>query len=676
MSKKNCGSCSDNPEQKVATMYGTPVVASSSKPCGCSGNCGCSKSHQYTSVPTCKKVVPCTSGCQCTKCSYKNRSQVVYEHPPYVPQAPAMNNQVSKDSFVRIDEQFTYPQVGYTATVVITNVVLAEGQAISHEKFGTLVVRTALNWEEGEYELENPSFANNDITLVGTPVKCGTEFFIGISKCDCSGGNAIQDCILMIYDFTVPPVGETAFAKVQSLAGFAIGRRAILRNRATPTTAYTFLVTDIQVPNTLELLNEGQGGTVGETYPSDSDGDGQLDWCLEPIEGLGICEESVPATCIQHIIGCDGSGVTRRVEGSIQNEVLAWDEDCGGYTNKVVPNVQDCWNLSTSFQISPVSSICDRAPIFISTSDDSGFLASLPDVLLSVNANPIINICGYEFFVNIAASSVGAISVTPNFNPTTTVNFDLNCPVCIPEDCCAQCAPQVIFPVPGILPPGGNQSITVAIPTNLLQNTNTEYKFSLIFHNGTNYLVYHNPSTNAIVQVYDINGAPIATPAGLNAGNAIYNKYQYCNENACPEELLFDTAMLFQMTNLVTGMKVLHKLYALLVVYPCNKVGVSAEATKSHQFDLLSDLTGPSQVSSIAVGEDPWGITAAPGGFVKAYDAKSGYNLRTLPVKFKECFVATLNSRLLVRVGSTLPPTDNFIYATLSTTVLIKTHRL
>lgn len=630
MSKK-CGSCNDNNAIMVETV---PTISASCSPCD---PCAPTSSVVYNQSP-CNKSMPMPSaGCAPT-----------CEAPPL---------------YVKTASDFTYPDKGFGATVAILNVRLAEGQAITHPKYGTLYVAAVLDETNGYYELENRDVT--DPTLIGRPVPCDTIFNIGSPSTIATFGGG--GCNHLTIDFTIPAIGGTAPAKVESLAGLTIGDSIIIRSKANPSLAYTYTLSGVQGTDTLILTNDGEGGTPYNALNAGSEG--QYGWCVESLSDQSICQQAVDTTCITHLLGCDPQGNIKKINGIAANQALVYDTTCGGYVNKVIPETTICVNLQTCFQIT-VPETCIVTPVYITTSNDTLLLAEAAASVLSDNASPIVYICDKPFTIDLDQSSVGTIKVIPAYTPTQTDYFDTNCLVCVPEDCCSQCAPQINYPDSDYYPPGRDIASSVAIPSGLFTAVG-EYKLSIVktADLSANIFLVHNNASNAIIAAYNDQGVSITIPAGVN--NLSYHRLEYCHNDACPVDAQYDEDVNMQI-GLPAGILAQYNHNAQYAVYNCNSIGVNPISTT--QTSMVHTMVGPTVVSAVSDGSDPWGIPQ-PDGVFHNYRQFTAYNRRTLALFRGQCLVVVVIPRLLVNVV-TVPDPGTFYYIGINSTAMFKTARI
>lgn len=645
---QTCGKCKSSTKKRRRRVY-VPTkcepIPTGIHPCGC--NCQpCYESKKaaivYSNPETCD-----------TFCGLDETGLETYQGKKYLPKGPAACYPFTKDAFARINRTFGFPKLGGVARTEIINVVLTEGQPITHDNYGTLIAHPIAN-ELGMYNLENAELANNGLDVIGKPVPCGKEFYFGYPQCACSVEDQLTlECNALIEDFTVPAVGLTAEAVIKSYLDIAIDDIVVIRNKVDPSLVFRFRVSGATGANTLILENQGSGGIVGNTYTAASDVEGEFAWCVAPLVDQSACAQSTDTTCIFHILGCNEDGQGKKIRGTIENEALLYDPVCDGWTPKVVSKPIVCVLLDSCFQVAPVEDVCNRIPITITTLEDQKLLDNAAAALLSDNAQPLITICGYVFSLDLINSVVGALVVTPDFNPDEIVNFDRNCKVCVPEDCCFQCAPQVHYPVEAYFPPGKNQALTVVIPNDII-TVFGEYKLSVAKRpdDQTNILLVHDNTTNIVTAAYDATGATIVLgtlPGDPNEYS--YNMLDYCQqESTCPVDASYEEDINVRFYDLVYGEQISFNYHTQFDVYQCYEVGSPGEALTSTQYGIMGHFVGPSKTSEIAFGDELFGqVAPEPDGF-KTYDAISNFKKRTFALFYPTCVRITTNPTILLLV--------------------------
>lgn len=695
MSKK-CKNCGDDYELGPATYPHT--VEDSDEFCtGCkSKSTSTRRRRRKVFVPTKCEPFPTgihPSGCSCQPCFESRKASIVYSNPEscattcgvdetglesyqgkkFLPKGPAQCYPFTKDSFAKINRTFSFPKVGSFSRTEILNVVLADGQPITHAEYGTLVARPVMGEENfGLYDLYNLELANNGLDIIGKPVPCGKEFYFGYPQCACSVDEIeTLECNALLEDFEVPEVSSTSEAVVKSYLDINIDDIVVIRNKVDPSLVYSFRVSGATGTNTLILENQGSGGIPGTIYAAASDVEGEFAWCVAPLVDQSACAQSTETTCIFHLLGCNEDGQGKKIRGTIENEALLYDPVCGGWTPKVVSKPIVCVLLDSCFQVAPVTDICNRVAITITTLDDQKLLDNATSALLSDNAQPLITICGYVFSLDLTSSIVGALLVTPDFNPAEIINFDKNCKVCVPEDCCFQCAPQVNYPVEEYFPPGKNQALTVIIPNDII-TVFGEYKLSVAKRpdNQENILLVHDNTTNVVTAAYAADGSTLVLgdlPGDPNEYS--YNSLDYCQqESTCPVDASYEEDINVRFYELIYGEQVSLNYHTQFDVYQCYEVGSPGQALTSTQYGIMGHFVGPSKTSEIAFGEEVFGqVAPEPDGF-KTYDAISNYKKRTFALFYPTCVrITTVVTILLLVEDLWVPVSDSFIYASTTT---------
>lgn len=630
-----------SPCNEVSQMVSTiPTISQTCVPCD---PCGSTSTVVYNQS-ACASAIPqpssCTSGCGC--------------------EAPQL--------YAEIDSDFTFPAQGFGVTVAISNVKLAVGQAITSTSYGVLYVKAIVDACNGYYELENRDIS--DAMLIGRPVPCGTIFFLGSPSTIATFGSS-GSCNALTVDFTVPAIGETAVATVQSLAGYALNDKVIIRSKANPSVAYTFILAGFNGVNQLILRNDGEGGVA---YSAIHAGNDEVwEWCVESLSDQSLCEQAVSNTCIKYLLGCDVDGNIVKLTGSAENEVPIYDTTCAGYTNKIIPEATVCVTLVTCFQLS-VEESCVGTVIHMTTSDDAKLLAEAASVLLSENAQPIINICDKSFYIDLDVSVVGDIVIRSNHEITETEYYDEACLVCIPADCCEQCNPQIVYPDPLYFPPGRDSSMVVAIPYALLSAI-AEYKFSFVKNLAltANYILLHDNTTNAVIAAYDDVGTPMAIPADVDI--LAYDKYIiYEHDTACPVDAQYDRDVNVQIANIPADVMCQYNHNSQVVVYPCLTPDVLGTEISATQMSSTALFIGPSVQSAVSSDVEPWGIPLPPGNF-HIYGMEAMYNRRTVALFNQQTIYIKTRAYLLVNVIA-IPTPGDFLYVQINSSEMFKTARI
>lgn len=633
--------------------------------------CAATQVHAYKN-----KCVPAVSNVKAVVASPKG----YMEFP--VPVPSSAKNILVRDAYAETRLEFVYPAVGKGSIVRITNLKLAEGQFLFHPYYGALYVNQVVNECDGLYDLKNLATSSLNVDVVGLTVPCGTRFALGVLG-EGAGATAVGgDCNSLTADFHIPIVNATSPAKVESFVGFKLGAQVLVRNKYSPGEAYTYTLDSFSGIDTLVLRNTGEGGTPGDVLTA-LDGEDNQVWCVESLSDVPLSEQAVSTICIHELLGFDEEGNLQKISGSLKDEALVYDPTCDGFVRKVVPGTVQCAILETNFQVVPLGNVCNRSPSFITTTNDSLVLTAAQQSLLSGYAEPIIFICDYPFSVDLANSVIGSLKVLPLFNPPDPVSFTGNCSVCIPEDCCTQCAPQVFYPLVTLFPlqpptsnypPGYSQATSWAIPTNLIQSEG-EHRFSVVKNEaGTANLLLHHPSNSFLVQgAYTEVGGTTQIPA--TADSLLYQKADYCHVvEACPIVLEYKEDIIVDGLNVPAGVRVFVTYETSLIAYLCNQVGVPAGALSTARSLIMKQFVGPSNQSAVVTGTDPWMGTGLTGE-LKSYQKSEGSKTREMTLFYPNCLQVKTRILIMVLVSS-VPAGDDFIYGSLHSTSIIKGTRI
>lgn len=633
--------------------------------------CGASQTHSYKQS--------CAPGVSTTK-ALVSGSRNYMEFP--VPVPSTSKSVLIRDSYAENALEFVYPAVGKGSIARISNVKLAEGQFLFHPYYGALYVNQVVDECEGLYDLKNLATSTLNADVVGMTVPCGTKFALGVLG-EGAGTAAIGgDCNSLTADFHIPAVNATSPAKVESFVGFKLGAQVLLRNKYSPGEAYTYTLNSFSGIDTLVLKNTGEGGTPGDVLNAYDSENVQI-WCVESLSDVPLSEQAVSTTCIHELFGFDEDGNLQKIRGSLKDEALVYDPSCEGFVRKVIPGTVQCSILTTSFQVVPLENVCTRSPSFITTTNDSLVINAATQSLLTTNAEPIIFICDYPFSIDLANSVIGQLKVLPLFNPDSTVQFTANCSVCIPEDCCTQCSPQVFYPQVTLFPaqpatanfpPGYNQAAAWAIPTALLQSEG-EFRFSVVKNEAgnANLLLSHPSNSFGVQGAYSEAGASVQIPA--TADSLVYQQADYCHvTEACPVVLEYKEDIRVEGLNLPAGVTVFVTYETTLTSYLCNQVGNSSGALSNAQSIIMRSFVGPSKQSQVVTGADPW-MGAGLQGELKSYQKSEGTKVREMTLFYPNCLRVKTRVLIMVLVEE-VPDTGDFIYGSLHSTSIVKGTRI
>ena len=262
----------------------------------------------------------------------------------------------------------------------------------------------------------------------GNPVVSGTEFGVGIPFCG-SAGSTEYTGPMLDSDYFIPAVGACVLIAVTSIEGLAIGDTiAIGSNRYT--------INDIPNVTTLEICNDGDGGSPGTLVEKDADGDGVLNFPILRISSINPCAE--PPVDEGRLIVCSTGSTQNVMEGTIDNQVPAWVDANGQFELKVIQGLTTCVTLVCCLNLDPDADECDEYLIDV-LPDTDDFDAALTPLL----PNPLkITIDGDPFCVTEVVDS-NTLRVIPAFEVTVIVQYAEGAVVCI-DECCNQCVPHIL----------------------------------------------------------------------------------------------------------------------------------------------------------------------------------------------------------------------------------------
>lgn len=591
-----------------------------------------------------------------------------------LPKAPTHNMVSDNSLFVTVVRDFIYPEPGFWAPVELMGASVADCQPLASKKYGELHVRYTTDKDGNEQvNLENKDVSGEFADLVGRPVPCGTEFYPASSSI--SSTLSTSNCNELTADFHIPPVSSTSPAVVTSFQNFAIGEQAVIRNKLNPSIAYIYKVLSFSGTNKIILQNENQGGPIGDTLFADPDCDGTYAWCVESFDQQSIADQAIETQCVRYLLGIDENDNPVKIRGGVNNDTPVYDTDCGGYTNQVIENASGCRNLTSCFQLPTYGDDpCDRPTIYIETSEDEFILSGLAEALLTETGYPVVKICDYEFIVDLADSSPGAIAIIPTFpNPDAVIKFDESCKVCIPEDCCTQCSPQIGYPIAELSPnaPGGfgsglNLGAGMTIPIAAMPAAG-DYRFTIVrsLDESTFHLFAHDPVTGSVTAAYDPTGAPIdlnTLDGDVNTDYYYYNA-SYCNGEKCPVSAEIKDGVTSAIRQMQDGFCLNLNHYGLIELSSClfDAVPRATQYNNSMFFDT------PLKIANIAnqnFGE-AW-IAASGPGLLQPLNTQGQDKSRIFQLNVGECVELKITPFVYVRADAAA--TTPIIIAHASTT--------
>jgi hypothetical protein len=260
----------------------------------------------------------------------------------------------------------------------------------------------------------------------GNPVAEGTQFAVGIPFCASEGDVEFLGPMLN-SDYFIPAVGLCVLVAVTNVEGLAIGDVVSIDSNR-------YRINDIPTTTSLEICNDGDGGTPGVFVEKDADGDGILNFPVIRVSSINPCLE--PAVDEGKLLVCDG-GIQAMMEGTIENQVPAWVPANDQFELRVIQNLAICVTLVCCLTLDPEADECDEYLIDV-LPDTDDFDTALNELLPNYLK---ITIDGDPFCVTEVVDS-NTLRVIPAFEVTEIVQYIEGAVVCIAE-CCEQCVPHI-----------------------------------------------------------------------------------------------------------------------------------------------------------------------------------------------------------------------------------------
>lgn len=445
--------------------------------CNCpvgSCSCGC-QSNDPCSIPSC--TTSCSAGEPCAQIESSCETEQ---------QECATNGNL----FVEVVAAGNMPACDGIGSLFVDDASrLFPGAVIYAEGVGYLTVVTVVDASEVTVRNDCPECALH-VLDPGAVIPVGTQFGVGIPFCATEGVEFTGP--MLNSDFFIPAVAACVLIAVTSIDGLAIGDTvSIAGNR--------YRINDIPTTTTMEICNDGEGGTPGTLVEKDPNGDGVLDYPILRISGVNPCaEDPVDAG---RILVCSTGSTQRALEGSIENQVPAWNESTNRFELRVVDSLATCVTLVCCLTLDPEAEEC--APYLIDVLPNT---TKFSEELSALSPNPLqITIDGDPFCVT-AVIDENTLRVIPSFEVLEVTEYEEGAVICI-ADCCVQCTPDIytmddsfmsnnctpeILLSTGAVPliaPAGVETFT--IPASLAENNETgfepdaAYLWELLFENAS-----------------------------------------------------------------------------------------------------------------------------------------------------------------------------------------------
>jgi len=376
----------------------------------------------------------CTCGCQATDpCQVSSATSACSEGEPCAQNESACEAEqqdccTNCNLFVETTQAFNMPACDGTGSIFVDDATrLFPGALLYAVGIGYLTVVAILDASEVTVRNDCPDCSLH-IATPGTPIASGTQFGVGVPFCASEGEVEFLGARLN-SDYFIPNVGACVLIAVTSIEGFAIGDTiSIGSNR--------YRINDIPTTTSMEICNDGDGGAPGTLVEKDPDGDGVLDYPILRINTVNPC--TADPVDQGKLLVCYGGSQQRRLEGTIDNQVPAWDETEEDFVLKVFSNLAICINLVCCLTVDPGDPDCNEHVIEVSPDTDDFAIA-----LAAVSPNPLkVQIAGDDFCVTEIVDSTH-LRVIPAFEIVSLVDYDAGAPICV-ADCCEQCTPNVL----------------------------------------------------------------------------------------------------------------------------------------------------------------------------------------------------------------------------------------
>lgn len=377
----------------------------------------------------------CTCGCQSTDpCSVSSSNVACSSGEPCAQSESSCDDATQSDCctncnlFVETTQAFNMPACDGTGSVFVDDASrLYPGAVIYAEGVGFLTVVAVVDASEVTVRNDCPE-CSLQISDPGNPIPSGTQFGVGIPFCASEGSVEFLGTRLN-SDYFIPNVGACILIAVTSIEGFAIGDTiSIGSNR--------YRINDIPTTTSMEICNDGEGGSPGTLVEKDPDGDGVLDYPILRINSVNPC--TADPVDQGKLLVCYAGSQQRRLEGTINNQVPTWDETEDDFILKVFNNLAICVTLVCCLTLDPEAENCSDYIIEVLPNTDD-FDTALTPLL----PNPLkISIDGDPFCVTEVIDSTH-LRVVPAFIVESLTEYDDGAVVCI-DECCTQCTPDIL----------------------------------------------------------------------------------------------------------------------------------------------------------------------------------------------------------------------------------------
>lgn len=375
-------------------------------------------------------------GCNSDPCSTGTRSAPVTCNEPFAAIQSGCNttDECAETSccdanlFATLVTSFNMPACGATGSVLVDDASrIFPGAVLYAQTVGYLSVEEVIDSSELLVKNHCPDC---QVLGPGEPVPVGTMFGVGIPFCVAEGDLSFLGPRLA-SDYFIPLVGSCVTVAATSVDGLSTGDIvAINTNR--------YRIDDIPNVASLIICNDGDGGEPGLLVQADPDGDGVYNYPISRVSSTDPCTED-PAEDGRLIV-CNSAigGSLRALEGSITNQVPAWDESLGKFVLKVINDLSICVSISECcLVLDPDNDLCDSYLVQVHPN-----VTQIQELLEELEPNPVKVKIGDDPFCVISTIAPNTLRVVPDFVVDTLVTYNLGTSICV-EECCRQCSPQL-----------------------------------------------------------------------------------------------------------------------------------------------------------------------------------------------------------------------------------------
>jgi len=336
--------------------------------------------------------------------------------------------------FVSLSASFNMPACGQEGQIQSPEACrVAPGTQLYSPDVGYLLVTARI--DDTTLSVRNDCLEDGDgndcNTLApGEPVPSNTIFAVGIPFCGVGSGGGPSTTPFLAADFIVPAVSTCANANVTNIFGLNIGDIVSLNGNE-------FRIGAIPNATTLQLCNDGDGGTPFTVIQWDPNGDGEPNVPVVRIGGQNPCT-TTPVNILKRIVGCDGAGQQVGGIGQVDDQAFLWNNATQQWELKVIDQTATCVTLACGcLNLDPEAPPTQEYIIQVSPNTDQ-----LAAALAELNGNPLcVTINGDSFCVTEVLSST-EVKVIPNFDVTEVQSYPEGAIICVCE-CCDQCRPTI-----------------------------------------------------------------------------------------------------------------------------------------------------------------------------------------------------------------------------------------